>query len=324
MAVSKADLKTLTLKGTRHVAITWQNDVLDVFAWAVCYVDVHLNGLTMVIHLKSDKQGAVTPTIKQCSALFSLRTHTSLSRVAWTCRGLSDITKSRVVSTEGACPSESGAYWTFLSINFTELLSQTVEVSKLKSGEDNLQVTQREPNLNSTHRLRILPSWLSALNAQISNSTAHCCKGRVEEDKWALGSNLHSLSKSSHHCLTLPTSCGAGWRATEQGRLLGNWKGNLYIINTLYTQAATREIWGVTPCKPFIWNHLYLKEEWVGVVSELPQQFGLDPGVDAPVTVLQRWVHLAGGKVELPAESDAHHVHVISAIAEDAGQRDKH
>lgn len=33
----------------------------------------------------------------------------------------------------------------------------------------------------------------------------------------------HSLC--CHHCLTLPTSFGAGWRATEQGRLLGNWRG---------------------------------------------------------------------------------------------------
>lgn len=46
--------------------------------------------------------------------------------------------------------------------------------------------------------------------------------------------------------------------------------------------------------------------------------------MDAPVAVLQRRVYLAGGQVELPAESDAHHVHVISAVAEDAGQRDEH
>lgn len=80
----------------------------------------------------------------------------------------------------------------------------------------------------------------------------------------------------------------------------------------------------MTPCKANQWNRIYLKEERVGIVAELPQQFGLDPGVDAPVAVLQRRVYLAGGKVELPAESDAHHIHVISAVTEDAGQRDEH
>lgn len=46
--------------------------------------------------------------------------------------------------------------------------------------------------------------------------------------------------------------------------------------------------------------------------------------MDAPVAVLQRGVHLAGGQVELPTEGNAHHVHVVSAVAEGAGQRDKH
>lgn len=47
---------------------------------------------------------------------------TSLSKLALTCSGLSDMTKSLVVSTEGAIPSPSGAYCTFLSISFTVLL----------------------------------------------------------------------------------------------------------------------------------------------------------------------------------------------------------
>lgn len=49
---------------------------------------------------------------------------TSLSRLALTWSGLSDMTKSLVVSTEGATPSPSGAYWTFLSISFTMLLDR--------------------------------------------------------------------------------------------------------------------------------------------------------------------------------------------------------
>ncbi len=33
--------------------------------------------------------------------------------------------------------------------------------------------------------------------------------------------------------LTLPTSWGAGWRATEQGRLSGNWEGETHNVNQL-------------------------------------------------------------------------------------------
>lgn len=40
------------------------------------------------------------------------------------CSGLSERTKSLVVSTDGATPSESGANWTFLIISFTVLLSR--------------------------------------------------------------------------------------------------------------------------------------------------------------------------------------------------------
>lgn len=71
-------------------------------------------------------------------------------------------------------------------------------------------------------------------------------------------------------------------------------------------------------------NHAHLKEERVGVDSQLAQQFGLDLCVDALLTVLQRGVYLAGGQVQLPAEGDAHHIHVISAVAKGAGQGDKH
>lgn len=38
-------------------------------------------------------------------------------------RGLSDMTKSLLTSTDGGGPWVSGAYWTFLIISFTELLS---------------------------------------------------------------------------------------------------------------------------------------------------------------------------------------------------------
>lgn len=154
---------------------------------------MHFNWLTVIVHLESDRKDAVAQTVIQLGALVWLTTPTSLSRLAWTCRGLSDITKSRVASTEGAVPSESGAYWTFLSISFTELLSHTAWSQQIKVWWRSSSLSDSticELNVNSAHRLRILASWLSALNAQISNSTAHCCRGREKENKRALGDVL--------------------------------------------------------------------------------------------------------------------------------------
>lgn len=42
-----------------------------------------------------------------------------------------------------------------------------------------------------THRLRTLLSWLSALNALISNSTAHCYRGREKRRHHAAMCSLH-------------------------------------------------------------------------------------------------------------------------------------
>lgn len=47
---------------------------------------------------------------------------TCFSNLASICSGLSDMRKSRVVSTQGAGPSFSGAYWTLRIIKRTELL----------------------------------------------------------------------------------------------------------------------------------------------------------------------------------------------------------
>lgn len=90
----------------------------------------------------------------------------------------------------------------------------------------------------------------------------------------------------------------------------------------LYATIRQNEVirYNVTSCQ----CEGHLEEEGVGVVSQLAQQLGLDPGVDALVAVLQRRVHLPGGQEELPAEGDAHHVHVVPAVAEGAGQRDEH
>lgn len=71
-------------------------------------------------------------------------------------------------------------------------------------------------------------------------------------------------------------------------------------------------------------RHLsHLEEEGISVFAELTQQFPLDLGVDALLPVVEGRVQLPGGPVQLPLELDADHVHVIAAVAEDAGQRDK-
>lgn len=136
------------------MVFTRDDDVLDVFAGAVCDADVHLDGLTVVVHLqqqderservnanissvnsKHDGQSFVlwliqeilffkkgTWNLRQTVVTLCRELFTSLSRLALTCSGLSDMTKSWLVSTEGAAPSLSGANWTFLSISATELL----------------------------------------------------------------------------------------------------------------------------------------------------------------------------------------------------------
>lgn len=122
---------------------------------------------------------------------------TSLSRLVLTWRGLSDITKSRLISTEGARPSDSGANWTFLITSFTELLHiyNICSIGDRTPGTtcgqnpccgdspagysgDELQKSCYHFLICAiwSHRLRTLVSWLSALNALISNSTAHCCR----------------------------------------------------------------------------------------------------------------------------------------------------
>lgn len=45
--------------------------------------------------------------------------------------------------------------------------------------------------------------------------------------------------------------------------------------------------------------------------------------MDSLLAVLQRWVHLAGRQVQFPAEGDSHHIHVVSAVPEGAGQSDE-
>lgn len=68
----------------------------------------------------------------------------------------------------------------------------------------------------------------------------------------------------------------------------------------------------------------HLEEEGVGVVSQLAQQLSLCLGVDRLVAVLQRRVNLLRRQVQLPAEGDADHVHVVSAVTEGAGEGDEH
>lgn len=81
---------------------------------------MNLDGLTVVIELNKENKHL------SWDSLFLLKINikqlTSLSREALMMRGLSDMTKSLLISTEGGGAWVSGAYWTFLIISFTELL----------------------------------------------------------------------------------------------------------------------------------------------------------------------------------------------------------
>lgn len=112
-----------------RVTFTRNDDVLDVFAGVVGDADVHFNGLAVVVNLEtiSVQTSSLERSWRTSCLEENVETPTSLSRLALTWSGLSDMTKSRVVSTEGAAPSPSGAYWTFLSISFTVLLSDREE-----------------------------------------------------------------------------------------------------------------------------------------------------------------------------------------------------
>lgn len=59
----------------------------------------------------------------------SIQKLTSLSRETLTFSGLSDMTKSLLISTEGGTPWSSGAYWTFLTISFTVLLLDQPQIT---------------------------------------------------------------------------------------------------------------------------------------------------------------------------------------------------
>lgn len=168
----------------------------------------------MVVNLESDRQGAVTQTVTLAGASVSLTTPTSLSRLAWTCRGLSDITKSRVVSTEGAVPSDSGAYWTFLSISFTELLSHNT------AGGQQRKAWRRRSSLPDWTRSRcelnspFVDFGVLALGTERTDLKLHCALLQKERRRKEISSRTHASVHRSHslcgHCLTLPTSCGAG------------------------------------------------------------------------------------------------------------------
>lgn len=115
------------------------------------------------------------------------------------------------------------------------------------------------------HRLRTLASWLSALNALISNSTAHCC--RRGETRM-----LHQpVRRSCHRCwlvslnLTFPTSLGAGWRATEHGRLSGNCKEEKQTSSTECRQFSDQIKWNKTAsqtaCSTNVWTVWWLRQK---------------------------------------------------------------
>lgn len=79
--------------------------------------------------------------------------------------------------------------------------------------------------INPSHRLRTLASWLSALNALISNSTAHCYRRREKKNHHPVTSQLHHHESSvrflpcQHHgALAEEPLSKVGCRETEKQR----------------------------------------------------------------------------------------------------------
>ena len=140
-----------------------------------------------------------------------------------------------------------------------------------------------------------------------------------------------------HLCFTLPESLGPGCKPTEQGRLSGNCRKYIVVrVRLLHFGPAhclPTSTFGTSPkIHTGSWDFFllrdklvvsYLKEEGVGIVTQLAQQFPLHLCVNRLLAVQERGVHLAGGHIKLPPEHDANHVHIVSAIAKGAGQRDK-
>lgn len=62
----------------------------------------------------------------------------------------------------------------------------------------------------------------------------------------------------------------------------------------------------------------HLEEEREGVVSELSEQLLLDFGVSQFLFVLQLRVNLPGQQEQIPPESHAHHIHVLTTVPEGA------
>lgn len=172
---------------------------------------------------------------------------TSLSRLAFTCSGLSDMTKSLVVSTEGATPSVSGANWTFLSISFTVLLleqrKQRKNVEIINAYKVLRLIFSHWLRWAETHRLRTLPSWLSALNALISNSTAHCYRRREKRchhpvmcspHQYRFGSSVRILPCRHRGALAGEPLSKAGCQETEKTKTRQS-VSNQYISPSAFT-----------------------------------------------------------------------------------------
>ena len=60
---------------------------------------------------------------------------------------------------------------------------------------------------------------------------------------------------------------------------------------------------------------MYLKEEWVGIRTQLLHQSLLKPS-EGLLLVFDWWVHLHGGQKEVLPEGEPQHVQVLTAITE--------
>ena len=72
-----------------------------------------------------------------------------------------------------------------------------------------------------------------------------------------------------------------------------------------------------------VYTWYYLKEERESIVSQFTQQFPLGLGVHPLLSVLQGWIDLPGGHVDLSTEGYPHHIRIVLPVTEYAGQGDK-
>lgn len=68
----------------------------------------------------------------------------------------------------------------------------------------------------------------------------------------------------------------------------------------------------------------HLEEEGEGVVSQLSEEFLLDPGVSKLLFLLQLREYLTSHQEDVPPEGQTHHIHVLTTVSECTRQHHVH